>query len=191
MLLSRSGSVTDGVASPAVVSAAGRVSSALALSVQAAKPLDGPVALARPADHGETVVAMAAFRATEPFMSLAFGAPVSMAARLLPAPEATRDGAAADLNSVGGIGVCIATGDLTGDGRPDLAIALEDGNVLVLAGRAARGAAGAVLMPPLILPSRGPVRDLRLIDIDGDGRRDVVVATDLTTWHVFPNLADF
>jgi hypothetical protein len=71
----------------------------------------------------------------------------------------------------------IAVGDLDGDGKPDLATANYSGQTV----SAARGlGAGAFAAPTTtaLTTTNGPAfaRDLALVDLDGDGKRDVLVA---------------
>ena len=66
--------------------------------------------------------------------------------------------------------VDVAAGDINGDGRADLAVALGDGSVRVALGNGLGGFADAALLPAV----RGVF--VALGDVNGDGLRDVVAA---------------
>jgi hypothetical protein len=84
-----------------------------------------------------------------------------------------------------GWGVALATGDVSGDERPDVAIADFQGNrVLFLI-----NSPGGLFVPGPILNFAGQnPRDLTLTDLDGDGDRDLAVACVATgTVHTYEN----
>ncbi|MFM2120793.1 MAG: hypothetical protein RL722_2261, partial [Pseudomonadota bacterium] len=69
----------------------------------------------------------------------------------------------------------LAIGDLNGDGRPDLAVG-AGGNLPNTALRIYHQQPGGQLAPPLDLPTYQIPNVLRLADVDGDGRLDVVIS---------------
>ncbi|HXM55200.1 MAG TPA: FG-GAP-like repeat-containing protein [Candidatus Dormibacteraeota bacterium] len=79
-----------------------------------------------------------------------------------------------------GGGMVIATGDLDGDGRIDVAVSVAGGVDVFLQGP------GGLAAPVLVPLSGGGVRDLRIADVNGDGRGDLVVAADQVA--VYPSV---
>jgi hypothetical protein len=77
--------------------------------------------------------------------------------------------------AVGTHPVAVAAGDLNGDGRPDLAVADEDG-VSVLLNTTAAGAATPAYATAVSFAAGTLPHDVALSDIDNDGRLDLAVA---------------
>ncbi|OJT23140.1 hypothetical protein BO221_19905 [Archangium sp. Cb G35] len=76
----------------------------------------------------------------------------------------------------------IATGDLTGDGRPDVVVAGPGLSVLVNQG-------GTAFAEPVIVVSQGRFNSVALVELNGDGRMDIA-ALETSGLKVFLNAGD-
>ncbi len=83
----------------------------------------------------------------------------------------------------------IAAGDLNGDGKPDLVMgAPQLGSVMVLLNTTPTGTASVTYSPPGLFAADTGAGSVAIADIDGDGRRDLVVGNaGTTTLSVFFN----
>jgi hypothetical protein len=84
-----------------------------------------------------------------------------------------------------------AVGDLDGDGKPDLVVINVHGNtVYIYQNISTNGAlSSASFAAPVVLPLAGNPIDVKLADLDGDGRLDIVVAdAQDSVVSVFQNL---
>ena len=76
-----------------------------------------------------------------------------------------------DTHAASGSGMLLATGDIDGDGRTDVVVGAESaGGVDVFI----QGPGG--LGSPVLFPIGGPIYDMRLADVNRDGRADLVVS---------------
>lgn len=75
----------------------------------------------------------------------------------------------------------VALGDLNGDGRMDIVLAVRDGQDALVVPQLAGGAFGT----PLSVPVGGVPRAVAAGDLNGDGRTDLAVATDQDEVVVF------
>lgn len=75
----------------------------------------------------------------------------------------------------------VALGDLNGDGRMDLVIAVRDGQDALIVPQLAGGSFGT----PISVPVGGVPRAVAAGDLNGDGRTDLAVATDQDDVVVF------
>ncbi len=81
----------------------------------------------------------------------------------------------------------LAAGDLTGDGRPDLAVVSWNyGNELSVRANDGAGHFG----PETVSPTLGQPADVEIADMDGDGMRDVVVVSQAGWVSIFPGNGD-
>jgi trimeric autotransporter adhesin len=86
-------------------------------------------------------------------------------------------GAEADL-PVGDAPNLVQTADLNGDGKPDLAVSnLEGNSVSVLLNETVPGASAPSFAPQQIFAVGSGPRSLRLVDLNGDGRQDMVTGS--------------
>ncbi len=73
----------------------------------------------------------------------------------------------------GSPGRCVAAGDLDGDGHLDLAVGLQEGDFRVAV--LMNDAQGGFAAPELLAPVAGRPDEIDILDLDGDGDRDILL----------------
>jgi hypothetical protein len=89
--------------------------------------------------------------------------------------------------------MAVVFGDLDGDGKPDMVFGSHsggDGRVTIYANTTAAPGDGFTFQPALVYPTYTTIRNVRLADVDGDGKLDIIVSyiySDSKSFSVFRN----